>query len=156
MLPFSRILLPTDFSEYSREAASYACALVDKFDADLHLLHVLETHYSGTPEFVAGLALPTPVQENRDACLRALATVIDEAWATARTGRIVRALADGPPFLEIIRYAKEHSMDLIVMGTHGRSRLAHVLMGSVAERVVRKAPCPVLTVRPQGHHFVMP
>ena len=62
----------------------------------------------------------------------------------------------GVPFLEIIRYAKELEIDLIVLGTHGRTGLAHVLLGSVAERVVRKSPCPVLTVHPKGHQFVMP
>ena len=62
----------------------------------------------------------------------------------------------GAPFLEIIRYAKENDVDLIVLGTHGRSGLAHVLLGSVAERVVRKSPCPVLTVRHPEHEFVMP
>ena len=77
-------------------------------------------------------------------------------WAEARQGRIVRSMEDGVPFLEIVRYAKEHEIDLIVLATHGRSALAQVLLGSVAERVVRKAPCPVLTVRPEGHQFVMP
>ena len=58
--------------------------------------------------------------------------------------------------MEIIDYACENEIDLIVIGTHGRSGLMHVLMGSVAERIVRKAPCPVLTVKPEGHQFVMP
>lgn len=58
--------------------------------------------------------------------------------------------------MEIIDYARENEIDLIVIGTHGRSGLMHILMGSVAERIVRKAPCPVLTVKPEGHQFVMP
>ncbi len=62
----------------------------------------------------------------------------------------------GRPFIEIIRYAREKKIDLIVLGTHGRSGLKHVLLGSVAERVVRKAPCPVLTIRHPEHEFVMP
>ena len=156
MIRLSRILLPTDFSKYAGEATKYACAFAEKFDAELHLLHVRETHLSSTPEFAAGLALPTPVKENPAACERALLDVLDSAWAQARRSKITRSVADGTPFVEIVRYAREHSMDLIVLGTHGRSGLAHVLMGSVAERVVRKAPCPVLTVRPEGHQFVMP
>ena len=66
------------------------------------------------------------------------------------------ALRWGSPFLEIVRYAKEHGIELIVMGTHGRGPIAHLLLGSVAEKVVRKAPCPVLTVRPSEHNFTKP
>ncbi|MFM7867597.1 MAG: universal stress protein, partial [Planctomycetaceae bacterium] len=62
----------------------------------------------------------------------------------------------GAAFMEIIDYAKSQDIDLIVIGTHGRSGLSHILMGSVAERVVRAAPCPVLSVKPSGHQFVMP
>lgn len=156
MIQLNRILLPTDFSKYSTEATKYACALAEKFDAELHLLHVLETHLSATPEFAAGLALPTPVKESRSACEQLLVKVLDPAWAELRKGRIVRSIEDGNPFVEIVRYAKEREIDLIVLGTHGRSALAQVLMGSVADRVVCKAPCPVLTVRPEGHQFVMP
>jgi nucleotide-binding universal stress UspA family protein len=68
----------------------------------------------------------------------------------------VREVRTGATFLEIIDYAKTQEIDLIVIGTHGRSGLMHVLMGSVAERVVQKAPCPVLTVKPEGHQFVLP
>jgi nucleotide-binding universal stress UspA family protein len=66
------------------------------------------------------------------------------------------ALLSGNPFIEIIRYAKAQDIDLIVMGTHGRGPIAHMLLGSVAEKVVRKSPCPVLTVRDAQHTFVMP
>jgi nucleotide-binding universal stress UspA family protein len=66
------------------------------------------------------------------------------------------ALLAGNPFIEIIRYAKTHEIDLIVMGTHGRGPIAHMLLGSVAEKVVRKSPCAVLTVREAQHEFVMP
>ena len=65
-------------------------------------------------------------------------------------------LLTGSPFLEIIQYAKENNVDLIVMGTHGHSGLVHVLLGSVTERVVRKAPCPVLTIRHPEHEFIHP
>ena len=156
MIRLSRILLPTDFSPYSAEATKYACAFAEKFDAELHLLHVLETHLSTTPEFAMGLALPTQVKESRDVCEGALATVLDTAWAQARRTKIVRTVVEGVPFVEIVRYGKDRNIDLIVLSTHGRSALAHVLVGSVAERVVRKAPCPVLTIRPEQHQFVMP
>jgi nucleotide-binding universal stress UspA family protein len=154
MIQLARILLPTDFSDFSAQATKYACAFAEQFGAELHLLHVLEIHRSPTPDFAMGLALPSHATEAVQDARRALDGVVAPAWEAANA--VVKATADGPPFLEIIRYAKEHDIDLIVMGTHGRSGLVHVLMGSVAERVVRKAPCPVLTVRPEGHQFVMP
>ena len=154
MIQLARILLPADFSEFSSEATNYACAFAEQFDAELHLLHVLEIHHSTTPDLAMGLALPSRIKESREAVEKALENVLDSKWAEGR--KVVKATAEGPPFLEIIRYAKQHDVDLIVMGTHGRSALVHVLMGSVAEKVVRKAPCPVLTVRPEGHQFIMP
>jgi nucleotide-binding universal stress UspA family protein len=154
MIQLARILLPTDFSEFSSEATNYACAFAEQFDAELHLLHVLEIHRSTTPDLAMGLALPSRIKESREAAEKALENVLDSKWAEGR--KVVKATAEGPPFSEIIRYAKQHDVDLIVMGTHGRSALVHVLIGSVAEKVVRKAPCPVLTVRPEGHQFVMP
>ena len=66
------------------------------------------------------------------------------------------AIRKGKPFLEIIRFAKENDIDLIIIGTHGRSGLEHIIFGSTAEKVVRKAPCPVLSVRPSQREFVMP
>lgn len=154
MIKLEKILLPTDFSEYSAEATKYACAFAEQFNSQIHLLHVQEVYASSTPEFGMGLALPSQIKESREAAERALEKVLDAEWAEGRD--IIRATAEGPPFLEIVRYAKAQGIDMVIMGTHGRSGLAHVLMGSVAEKVVRKAPCPVLTVRPEGHQFVMP
>jgi nucleotide-binding universal stress UspA family protein len=83
-----------------------------------------------------------------------LASLVPSDWAEQhRVHRITRV---GVPFLSIIEDAREADIDLIVLGTHGRSGLKNLLIGSVAEKVVRKAPCPVLTVRPEGHQFVMP
>jgi len=99
--------------------------------------------------FGGGLALIPRIEESREAAERALVEV-------ARGREAVRVAAEGPAFLRIVRYAKENDIDLIVMGTHGRSGLAHIMIGSVAERVVRKAPCPVLTVRHPKHEYVTP
>jgi len=154
MINLKRILLPTDFSEYSAEATRYACELAQRFKAELHLLHVLEVHVSPTPAFGGGLALGSYIKESQEAAEKALSNALDATWTEDLS--VVRATADGPPFVEIIRYAKEHDIDMIVIGTHGRTGLAHVLMGSVAENVVRKSSCPVLTVRPGQHQFVMP
>jgi nucleotide-binding universal stress UspA family protein len=149
-----RILLPTDFSTYSAAATNYACALVTRFDAELHLLHTLEVHLASTPNFGMGLALPNYMHESRAAAEQSLSGVLDPQWSVGRT--VVQAVVEGSPKVEIVRYARTQAIDLIVLATHGRSGLAHVIMGSVAESVVRTAPCPGLTVRPDGHQFVMP
>ena len=101
-----------------------------------------------------GLALPKYINESRAAAEKALAGVLDPKWSAGRT--VIQAVVEGSPKVEIIRYARKQNIDLIVLSTHGRTGLAHVIMGSVAETVVRTAPCPVLTVRPEGHQFVMP
>lgn len=85
---------------------------------------------------------------------QALTGVLDPQWSAGR--KIVYAVVEGLPKVEIVRYARNHDIELIVLATHGRSGLAHVIIGSVAESVVRTAQCPVLTVRPEAHQFVMP
>lgn len=155
MITLNRILLPVDFSDCSAQASAYACSLAAKFNAELHLVHVLQDLVAMVPE--PGLAFPPPgdyLQELEASATEALAKLPDPSLPAPAS--VVRVTLQGPPFLEIIRYAKDQDVDLIVIGTHGRSGLAHVLLGSVAERVVRKAPCPVLTVRPDGHQFVLP
>ena len=149
-----KILLPTDFSKYSAAATNYACELATKFDAELHLLHTLENHLVSTPNFGLGLDLPKYVSESKAAAEKSLAGVLDPKWSAGRT--VIHAVVEGSPKVEIIQYARKQNIDLIVIATHGRTGFPHVIMGSVAENVVRTAPCPVLTVRPEGHQFVMP
>ena len=148
------ILLPTDFSNYSAAATKYACELATRFDAELHLLHTLKLHLTSTPALEMGLALPTYLSESRAAAEKSLAGVLDPKWSEGRT--VIHAVVEGSPKVEIIQYARKQNIDLIVLATHGRTGLSHVIMGSVAENVVRTAPCPVLTVRAEGHQFVMP
>lgn len=156
MLILKRILFPTDFSEYAREAEHYACALARQYGADLHLLTVVEDLLPVTPLF-GGPAMAMggidPIEMPRNA-LRALEAFPDKEWG--HDLKVHRAVRSGSAFVEIVRYARENEIDLIVVGTHGRTGLRHVLLGSVAERVVQKAGCPVLTVRPRTHSFVMP
>lgn len=155
MISLKKILVPTDFSEYSACAKNYACAFTDRFGAELHLLHVVQDLAAIVPE--PGLAFPPPAAYMEDlqaAAEKSLAEWLDPQWAAGK--QVVREIRQGAAFVEIIRYAKEQDVDLIIATTHGRSGLAHVLIGSVAERIVRKAPCPVLTVRPAAHQFVVP
>lgn len=150
MIRLKRILLPTDFSELGAPAAEYACELAERFDADLQLLHIVEDPYTMVlPEYGGTGWMEEYVHKAAEASRKELEKHPAEPWR--RKLRTDRAVRRGVPFLEIVDYARENESDLIVMGTHGRSGLMHVLMGSVAERVVRKSPCPVLTVRPAGH-----
>ncbi len=155
MIELKKIVLATDFSTYSQAATKFGCALAEQFDSELHVLHVLQDLVAVVPE--PGVAFPPPgdyMDELRQSAEQALQEVIDSAWEQGK--QVVRAIRQGPPFLEIVRYAKEVDADLIVLGTHGRAGLAHVLLGSVAEKVVRKASCAVLTVRHDAHEFQMP
>ena len=150
MIRLEKILVPTDFSDCSQAAVRHGLELARAFDATLHLLHVV-----GDPDTAAWIhGFPIPAREilehfQEEARRRLLAPVED----SDRT-RVVVSCPIGAPATEIVRHARDESIDLIVMGTHGRGFVAHVLIGSVAERVVRRAPCPVLTVRRPQHSFV--
>ena len=155
MINIRKILVPTDFSEFSQHAVRYGCEFANRFSAELHLINIVEDIYPLVPE--PGMMLPAAGEYLAD-----LQTSAEKALQSipkpemAKDLSIVREVRTGTPFLEIIRYAREQDIDLLVIGTHGRTGLVHALMGSVAEKVVRKASCPVLTVRPEGHSFVMP
>ena len=148
-----RILCPIDFSEPALLALSYAEALAESFGAELHILHVLEMVYPSGPGEVLGAA-PLATTLDTTSCQRALNELVERRPAgrlRARTQVVI-----GRPFADIVRVAGEDAVDLVVMGTHGRGWFSHLLIGSVAEKVVRTAPCPVLTVKPGEHEFVAP
>ena len=154
MATYRRILVPTDFSDTSRFAVSRACALARRFDAEIHLVHVLPLLDLGP------VATDMPAVSRMDLEERWVRAARDELDALARESRVtIRVTSEvtrGHPYVEIVRYARAHETDLVVMGTHGRGAVEHMLLGSVAERVVRKAPCPVLTVRLPEHAFRLP
>lgn len=156
MIRLDRILVPTDFSEFSKPAIVYGCALAARFDSQLHLLNVTQDPavYVPEPTMISMEAIQQQISDLHAEGETALAKLPEDGWENSKP--IIREVRHGSPFVEIVRYAKEKDVDLIVIGTHGRTGLKHVLVGSVAERVVRKAPCPVLSIRPDGHQFVMP
>ena len=155
MIVMKKILFPTDLSDAAAEAQLYACSLAEQYGAELHILSVVQDVTLILPDPMNPWVMPASSLDEVIAGVSAeLDKIPDPNWAAGK--QIVRTVRTGVPFLEIIRYAKEQTIDLIVLGTHGRTGLAHVLLGSVAERVVRKAPCPVLTIHPKDHQFVMP
>jgi nucleotide-binding universal stress UspA family protein len=161
MIRLKRVLFPTDFSSASESAREYALTLAERFEAELHLLHVIHDWVERMPEFGMGLSAPAWAEQGparrralEESAIRQLTALTPSGWSEQH--RVTIAVKEGQPFVEIVKYAREHEIDLIVIGTHGRGAVAHALLGSVAERVVRKAPCPVLTVRPGSQAFVMP
>ena len=155
MIDLHKILVPTDFSKSSQNALSYAVAFAQKFSAEVHLLHVVQDLALFIPE--AMMVAPTgapPVEQFHEAARAALQRVVRELGVADVV--IHPEVVEGVPYDTIIRFAKERDVDLIVMGTHGHTGLAHFLLGSVSEKVVRRAPCPVLTVRHPEHEFVHP
>lgn len=154
MAPFHRILVPIDFSVHSTEALRVAAQLAQLCDARITLLHVYEVR---AYPILEGMIAPSPGQLAE--MLVATRTLVDRAAEQTRAAGapdVTRDLVEGSPFAEIVRYARTNGHDLIVMGTHGHTGLRHALLGSVAERVVRKAPCAVLTVRHPEHRFEHP
>ena len=147
MTRITRILVPTDFSTTADAALEYAFVLADRFGASLQLLHVL-----ADPFMADGMAAETYVLDVpalRDAMLQDARERLAHRAAPREktTTRIETEVLFGHGARTIAEYAAERGVDLIVMGTHGRTGVAHLLLGSIAERLVRTAPCPVLTVR---------
>jgi nucleotide-binding universal stress UspA family protein len=156
MINVTDILHATDFSDLSIHALKYAEYLAGKLSARLHCLHVVDDTYQQYWLMAEMPAVPVgpSIEEVVAASKRQLETFIAANLAPELAR--VEVVRRGKPFLEIINYARENRVGLIVMGTHGRTALRHVLMGSVADKVVRKSPCPVLTVRSPEHGFQMP
>jgi nucleotide-binding universal stress UspA family protein len=157
MLNLKKVLYPTDFSEYSLAALPYAVNIAKQNGADLYCLHVVEMPQEEylTREYMVPLNVP---HVPKDKVLRTARARMERFVKEnlSETDKVTSRVLIGTPFVEIIRYARDQSIDLIVIGTHGHSALAAMLLGTVAEKVVRKAPCPVLTVRHPQHKFEMP
>jgi nucleotide-binding universal stress UspA family protein len=155
MITLKNILVATDFSEPSDAALSYGRELARTFGATIRVVHVVDDvltrAYGGGDGFV--FADPTLQEEVETAALDQVKGLIVGDQSIGAEPVILRSTT---PAFAIVDYARAHDIDLIVMGTHGRGAVAHLLMGSVAERVVRTAPCPVLTVRHPEHEFVTP
>jgi nucleotide-binding universal stress UspA family protein len=155
MIVLNSVLVGTDFGETSTAALAYGRNLAGAFGGRLHLLHVAEqvTATAAAEFYLEDLVeLQRAVEESASKQLNALLTPDDLARLSAKP--VVRVAPDVAR--AIVEYAKAAHVDVIVIGTHGRGAVSRFMMGSVAEKVVRTAPCPVLVVRPNEHDFVLP
>jgi nucleotide-binding universal stress UspA family protein len=153
MITLKTIVASTDFSENADHALQYASELGKKFGAKILLVHVV-----AYPIYPVSYEITVDVATLRNELETAAKKMIEERAAKLRTAGVeVECVVEvGTAFVEIIRTARHRGADLIIISTHGWSGMKHLLLGSTAERVVRKAPCPVLTVKPKEHEFVVP
>lgn len=151
-----RILWPTDFSDLSLCGGHYARAFAEQFGAEIHVLHVVAPPLS--PDVSVMIPAEVPVSYSQPELIESSRSAMEKLIAQHFAGiePVQREVAFGDAAQCICRYAEEHEIDLIVVTTHGRTGLGHVLICSTAERIVQHAPCPVLTVKSRQRGFVQP
>lgn len=150
MPTITKVLVPVDFSECSRKALQKAAGLVTAFDAELTVLHVWEPPLYIFPEVmvqVPGERNQSLEEYARQRAEEEMESFLDETLASDLREKVKTQVECGHPYHAIVDAARDGGHDLIVMGTHGRRGLPHLLIGSIAEKVVRHAPCPIMTVR---------
>jgi nucleotide-binding universal stress UspA family protein len=144
-LNIKKILVPVDFSEYSKMAVDYSVEFAKKFGSELILIYVIEPIVYPSDFGLGQIPINQVDLEIQSKAEDELKRLIDEKIPpTIKTNYFVRT---GKPFLEIINAAKEQDCDLIIIASHGHTGIEHILFGSTAEKVIRKSPIPVLTVR---------
>lgn len=157
MIALKKILLPTDFSNNSEWAIPYATAFAERFDAKIYILYVLENIVNIEEFHEKHVPFEQMAKDMRQALLseaRKKIEIFKQKIPENLLGGV--EIIEDVPFLGIIKYAREKEIDMIIISTHGKTGLKHVLYGSVAEKVVRKMPCPVLSIRHPEHEFVLP
>jgi nucleotide-binding universal stress UspA family protein len=142
----TKILAPTDFSDHAAHAFGYARTFADRWNAELHLLNVIEPAVFPTEAGLTPIGMMKLTEELENAAHANLKSLAERETMKGLT--VETAVAHGRASSAIIDYATIKEIDMIVLATHGRRGLEHLIFGSTAERVVREAPCPVLTVRP--------
>jgi universal stress protein A len=148
MVTYRNILYCTDFSAYAKEALPFAVDLANKYGASLHFIHVYQE-----PEHLAEFEISSNLRMDWIRVAQSLGTEAEKNLNSlcAEVAQEVRSchhrMLRGKPHSEIVRYAKENNIDLIVLASHGLSGLEHVFFGSTAERVLRESPCPVLVIK---------
>lgn len=143
-----KILVPVDYSPSSKLALEWALVLAESMDASIHVLHTWEVPHYLRPDLTvwSGEISETLADHTRAEAEKGMRAFLAGMKVEGRPNVTTQVLP-GTPYATIVEIAKERAFDMIAMGTHGRSGVAHLLLGSVAEKVVRHAPCPVLTIR---------
>lgn len=142
---FKKILFPTDFSEGSAVAASYVADLASKYGAKVYVLHVVYDVAKASGWYLPSVDLEAFFSEIHASAEQGLDKFVSDNLGSVAD--VEKAIVSGLPFEEIVGFVRSKGIDLVVMGTHGRSGIDRVIFGSTAARVVRGAPCPVMTVR---------
>jgi nucleotide-binding universal stress UspA family protein len=149
MIAIQKILVPTDFSEYSQHAVKYAVALAERFEAKLYIVHIWEQAIVATPTETFQAEIWVEAEAAEKEMLDRLAEELRNQGVDAEP-----VFGSGSAHSQIVKTAKELDVDLITLATHGRTGLRHLMFGSTAEKIVRLAPCPVLVVKHPEHEFI--
>ena len=152
-MKINKVLCPVDFSEHSNRALEYAAFIALSNHSTLILLHVIE-HLHGDEHYMILNLAPQEIHDKLEREAREKLNHLAHKYQDSLT--VETAIRTGKPFVEIIKMAREFDIDEIIMGSHGRTGISHLLIGSVAEKVARKAPCPVLIFRDKKTKFEMP
>jgi len=155
MIKLEKILMPTDFSSSSENAMRYAVSFAKEYDAELVVLHVIhEPHrLRRVTTTLPGEEIDKIIADEIGVVKKAMEQFVKDFSEGVNVKTLIKT---GIAVVEIVESAKEENVDMIVIGTHGQTGTRHALIGSVAERVVRNAHCPVFTVKPLGFKFEMP
>jgi nucleotide-binding universal stress UspA family protein len=146
-----RILVPVDFSDNSKKALQYAIPFAEQFKASITVLYVVEPAVFPSDFGFGQMSFPDVEREMVDKAETELRKIVDELRTSVA---IVPVVLSGIPFVEVTGYADENDIGLIILATHGRTGVEHILFGSTAEKIIRKSPCPVLVVRAEEHEFI--
>lgn len=147
-----KILVPIDFSDHSKKAFRYALSFARQFNAVLEVMYVVEPTIYPSDFGFGQIGFPDVEKELHDKATLELQALIGE-HGSAKV-KAVPVVSTGIPFVEITTYAQAEAIDLIIIATHGRTGVEHILFGSTAEKIIRKSPCPVLVVRAEEHDFI--
>jgi nucleotide-binding universal stress UspA family protein len=151
-IALKKILVPIDFSDHSKKALRYALPFARQFNALLELMYVVEPTIYPSDFGFGQVGFPDVEKELQEKATQELRSLIEDSVPSPVRSTMV--ISTGIPFVEITTYAKEENIDLIIIATHGRTGVEHILFGSTAEKIIRKAPCPVLVVRAEEHDFI--